>query len=259
MTIDELLTIAATVRDATTDGENTAERVGGLLVEMCNFLKTADLSSVQTLYEAISNEATYREKQDATLSEQISSEATARDTKIGEEAAFREQQDATLSTQISNETTARKEADTTLQTAIDKINSTGSNTNYVTNVAVTQTAAHPTFVRFTIQKGGSVQYSADIANATTSVQGLMSAADKTSLDALTGGTDSHYLTALAVTQTRPYYVDITPSFGGTEGSKISIGAATESAAGVMTAGDKAKLNAYPAWETLNARIAALEG
>jgi len=68
-----------------------------------------------------------------------------------------------------------------------------------------------------------------------------------------------------VAQTRPYYVDITPSFGGTAGSKISIGAATESAAGVMTAGDKAKLNAYPSYADLlttinaiEARIAALE-
>jgi len=142
--------------------------------------------------------------------------------------------------------------------ALDTLTS-GQNTDYVSNIAITQEAAHPDWARFTVQKGNSVQYSFDLDNATTTVQGLMSAADKTSLDTLAGGTDSHYVTKMAVAQTRPYYVDITPYFGGVAGSKISIGTATESAAGVMTAGDKKKLNAYPDWDTLNARIAALEG
>lgn len=59
----------------------------------------------------------------------------------------------------------------------------GQNTNYVSNIAITQSASHPDWARFTVQKGNSTQYSFDLNNATATVQGLMSAKDKAKLDA----------------------------------------------------------------------------
>jgi len=145
-----------------------------------------------------------------------------------------------------------KAADKALQESIDAVNKSGSNTNYVTNITVTQGSGHPTFVRFTVQKGGSQQYSIDIANATTTVQGLMSADDKAKLDAVD---TTAYVAALAYnTSTR----NITASNGaGTAVSTINIPLVTSSRPGLMTIADKAKLDAYPAYADLADTITAL--
>jgi len=220
---------------------------------------------VKDVAATVTTETTERKAADTTLQENISNVQTFAETEESErikgEAVLQGQIDTNKANIDALKATATTSADG-LMSAEDKTKldtlSSGGNTDYVSNIALTQSASHPDWARFTVQKGNSTQYAFDLANATSTVQGLMSATDKANLDTLSGGTDSHYLTALTVTQTRPYYVDITPSFGGEEGSKISIGVATESAAGVMSAGDKKKLNAYPDWETLNARIAALE-
>jgi len=113
--------------------------------------------------------------------------------------------------------------------------------DYVTDIAVTQEAAHPDFARLTIKKGYSnTQYSVDIANASTTVQGLMSASDKTKLDSVN---TAEYVTDLAYdTGTR----NITASnSAGTAVSTINIPLATSAKPGLMTIADKNKLDSLP--------------
>jgi len=268
-TYKNLAEVSTATLDSQTDNV-IIEKSGAInRIAASNFAKSADLSAAQTDIATntanLATETTERKAADTTLQENISNVQTFAETEESErikgEAVLQGQIDTNKANIEALKATATTSA-AGLMSAEDKTKldtlSSGGNTDYVSNIALTQSASHPDWARFTVQKGNSTQYAFDLANATSTVQGLMSATDKANLDTLAGGTDSHYLTALTVTQTRPYYVDITPSFGGTAGSKISIGVATESAAGVMSAGDKKKLNAYPDWDTLNARIAALE-
>lgn len=89
------------------------------------------------------------------------------------------------------------------------------------------------------------------SNATTSVAGFMSAADKTKLDGVAPGATANTGTVTGVTGTAPIV-----SSGGTTPA-ISITAATTSAAGSMSAADKTKLNGIATGATANSSDATL--
>lgn len=89
------------------------------------------------------------------------------------------------------------------------------------------------------------------SNATTSVDGFMSAADKTKLDGVAPGATANTGTVTGVTGTAPI-----ASSGGTA-PVISITAATTSAAGSMSAADKTKLDGIATGATANSSDATL--
>ncbi len=98
------------MRDATIEGELTASRVGGLLVDMCD-----ELAALPT---SVTSEASARSGADALLQQAIDNEATARsnaDTAlsgdIDVEAQTRRNADGVLQTNINSEASARANGD----------------------------------------------------------------------------------------------------------------------------------------------------
>lgn len=115
------------------------------------------------------------------------------------------------------------------KTKLDSVES-GAQANVGTNLGTT---ASSTTVTVTSSTGGN----ASIAAATTSVAGVMTAADKSKLNGIETGAQVNVATNLSRSLT-----STTVTVTSSTGNNTSIPAATTSLAGVMAATDKSKLN-----------------
>lgn len=108
----------------------------------------------------------------------------------------------------------------------------------------------------TMKQEGRNAKTITIATATTSRPGLMSAADKTSLNAAA----NKVISSMTYTQSTPYAMVLTLNFADNTNSSVTLPVATTSYAGLMSAYDKADLATAKTTATnLNEKLGAVNG
>lgn len=125
------------------------------------------------------------------------------------------------------------------KTKLDGI-ATGAQVNVGTNIGT------GTVTTTTVPLTSSTGTGTTLNAATTSLAGVMSAADKAKLDGIATGATANVGTVTSVSGTAPISVA-----NGTSTPSITISAATTSAAGSMSAADKTKLNGIATGATAN--------